>query len=71
MMERTDAVVARRWHSKHISAATDTDATEDAVFSMQFRPSLYNEDQLDKPVSRTLQSAVSRQVLVALLAAII
>lgn len=71
-MERTDAVVARQWHSKHVSAATDTDATtEDAVSSMQSMPSLYNEDQLDKSVSRTLESAVSGQVLVALLAAVI
>jgi hypothetical protein len=63
-MEKTDAVIARQWHSKHVSAATDTDATtEVAVFSMLSMLSLYNEDQLDKPVSWTSESVVNGQFL--------
>jgi hypothetical protein len=70
-MERTNVVVARQWHSKRVSMATDTDATtKDVVFSMQSMLSLYNKDQLDKPVSWTLESAVSGQFLIVLLASI-
>jgi hypothetical protein len=35
MVEQAEAVTARHQHGKHISAATDSDATiEDTVFSM-------------------------------------
>jgi hypothetical protein len=71
IVERIDAAIARQWHSKHISVATDTDTTiEDTVFSMRSMPRLYNEDELGKPVSRISEMAVSRQSWVALLAAV-
>jgi hypothetical protein len=46
-----DAASARQQIGKHVSVATDTDATTDTVFSVQSMPRLYNEDQLDKPVT--------------------
>jgi hypothetical protein len=48
-------VIVRQRRSKHISTATDTDATiEDAVFSVWSVPSyIGNEDQLDKPGVRS------------------
>jgi hypothetical protein len=50
--------VARQWpNSHHMIAATDTHATIEelleAVFPVRSVPSLYNEDQLPLPVSRS------------------
>jgi hypothetical protein len=56
------AAIARQRRGKHVSAATDADATtEDGVFSMQSVPMLYNEDQLEKPESRQSVRGRSRQ----------
>jgi hypothetical protein len=65
-MEWIDAAVARHWHSKLVSVATDTDSTiGDMVFSMQSVPKFYNEDQLDMQVSQqSLVRGRSRQLAV-------
>jgi hypothetical protein len=45
-IELAKLVIARQWQGKHISMATDNDATtEDAALSMWSVPRLYNEDQ--------------------------
>jgi hypothetical protein len=55
--------MARQRHGEHVSAAIYTDSTlEDAVFSMRSAPKLYNEDQLDKPVSRQSIGGRNRQL---------
>jgi hypothetical protein len=44
--EQEEEAVAKQRHHKHISVATDSDATiEDTVISMQSMPRLCNEDQ--------------------------
>jgi hypothetical protein len=41
-----NAAIARQRRDKHVSGATNSDETiEDAVFSMQSKPSLYSENQ--------------------------
>jgi hypothetical protein len=58
--ERVEAVITMQRHGKHVSAATDTDATiEDPVLSVWSAPSLYGVDQLEKLVSRWSELAVS------------
>jgi hypothetical protein len=60
-----DVAIAMQWCGKHISVATDTDATiEDAVLCMQPMLRLYNDDQMDKPVSRQSVEGQSRQLAV-------
>jgi hypothetical protein len=55
--------MARQRHGEHVSAAIYTDSTlENAVFSMRSAPKLYNEDQLDKPVSRQSIGGRNRQL---------
>jgi hypothetical protein len=52
IVEWIDAAIARQQYGKHVSVATDTDAAiEDALSSVQPVLRLYNEEQLDKPVS--------------------
>jgi hypothetical protein len=66
-METTDAVIARQCHSKHVSVATDTDATaKDVVFSLQSTWSLYKEDQLNNSVKMTRVEAGSNTSTVTL-----
>jgi hypothetical protein len=51
IVERIDVPIVRQRRRKHISAATDNDATvEDMVFSVRSVPRLYwyDEDELDK-----------------------
>jgi hypothetical protein len=49
IVERIGAVIARQQRRKHVTTATNNDATiRDAMFSMLSVPMLYNEDQLDK-----------------------
>jgi hypothetical protein len=46
IVEQVKAAIARQWHSKHVSMATDTDVTIDnSVSSICSMPRLYNEDQ--------------------------
>jgi hypothetical protein len=45
--ETTDVDIARQLHGNYVSTATNADTIEDAVFSMQSMPMIYNEDQLD------------------------
>jgi copper oxidase (laccase) domain-containing protein len=43
ILEQAEVVIARQWHGKHVSTATDTDATtEDAILSMQSTPRTSN-----------------------------
>jgi hypothetical protein len=61
IVQQVEAVTARQWHSKNISAATDTDTTteEDAVISMRFPPRLHDKDQEEEKqqsVSHKLQA---------------
>jgi hypothetical protein len=52
MLQLTDEVTARQWHTKSISATVDTDVTiDDVVFSMFSMQRLYNQDQLDRSVN--------------------
>jgi hypothetical protein len=64
IVEQVEAVAARQWHSKNISAATDTDTTEeDAVISMQFPPRLHDKDQEEKEKQQSVINC-KRAVLV-------
>lgn len=60
IMERVEALIARRRHGKHVSALTDTDeTTEGAVFHVWSAPRLYSEGQREKLVgSRRRRLAV-------------
>jgi hypothetical protein len=54
-VERIDAAIAKQRRGKHVSAATVTEARiEDAMFFMQSVSRLHKEDQLDKPVTLTM-----------------
>jgi hypothetical protein len=51
-MEQMDVAIVKQQRSKHISMVTDTDSTiQNAVFSKQYVPMLYNKDKLDKQVN--------------------
>jgi hypothetical protein len=54
--------IARQWHNKHVSVATNTPTTteelQEEIFSVRSVPGLYNEDQWEKLVSRESEVTV-------------
>jgi hypothetical protein len=60
--------VARQWHGKQVSMATNTPTTIEewweGVFSVQSMPRLYNEDQQDKLVTSHEQCVQSQKLQV-------
>jgi hypothetical protein len=66
-VEQEEAAIARQRRVKHVSAAMNQhpaiEELLEAVFSVWSTPRPYSEDQLEKLMSRRLESAVSSHEL--------
>jgi hypothetical protein len=65
IVEQDKTAIVRQWHGKCVSIAMNSHAAIEelleAVFFVQFLLTLYSEDQRDKLLSRSSESAVSSQ----------